>query len=427
MRSLSTMLASVLVACAALAGCGEDGFTEPRILGGQVVQPETLNLGRERYVQYCRQCHGDQGAGDGPAAPGLRPPPRNFQQGLFKFAAVPAGELPHDADLVRIVAGGLHGTAMLPWQVPESDLGAIIQYIKTLSPRWQTGRPGPRILPTPDPWRGRREEAERRGFNVYHGLAECWSCHAAYGTRQEIFDAYREMRGAGSSDFRDDMYNPVLKDSQYGVNILPPEFLRDPVRSVRNRPAQCWSCHGDRGYEWIGRNLDHHELEDFYRIIASGIGGTAMPAWRDSLPEDQIWAMAYYVRSLAHMRDAPAGTRLRDRLTRQPAFVPPAAPAPAPAPAEGAAAPSGDSGDAGPGFGVSAEGADRTHPPGWTDTSDGGVPQGDGGPGFGVSAEGTDRTRPPGWNDPGAGDGGPRAAPTEGSGADPAPEAPATP
>lgn len=329
--------------------CDQHEITEPMVLGGRVVQPEVLNRGREKYVMYCRQCHGDQGDGRGPAASGLRPPVRDFTQGLFKFAAVPAGELPHDADLVRIVRSGLHGTAMIPWDVPEEDLDAIIQYIKTLSPRWASGRPGPRILPTPDPFRGRADAGIQRGFNVYHGLAECWSCHAAYGTRAEIFEAYRTMRGAGSADFRDDMYNPVLKDSQYRVNILPPEFLRDPVRSVRNTPAQCWVCHRDEGWSWVERNLRHHELDDYYRIIAAGIGGTAMPAWRDSLPEEDIWAMAYYVRSLAAMRDTPRAEQLRERMVSQPPFVPPAAPAaPAPAPpAAGdapapAAAPAGD-------------------------------------------------------------------------------------
>ncbi|MCC7538095.1 MAG: c-type cytochrome [Deltaproteobacteria bacterium] len=332
-----------------VSACDQHELTEPMVLGGRVVQPEVLNRGREKYVMYCRQCHGDQGDGRGPAAIGLRPVARDFTQGLFKFAAVPAGELPHDADLVRIVRSGLHGTAMLPWDVPDENLDAIIQYIKTFSPRWATGRPGTRISPTPDPFRNRPEAGIARGFNVYHGLAECWSCHAAYGTRSEIFEAYRVMRGAGSADFRDDMYNPVLKDSQYRVNILPPEFLRDPVRSVRNAPAQCWVCHRDEGWGWVERNLRHHELEDYYRIIASGIGGTAMPAWRDSLPEEDIWAMAYYVRSLASMRDTPRAEQLRQRLATQPAFQAPTppAPAPAPAPAGDTAAPAPDAADGG--------------------------------------------------------------------------------
>ena len=37
------------------------------------------------------------------------------------------------------------------------------------------------------------------------------------------------------SSFRDDLYNPVAKDSpEYGVKILPPDFLLNPVRSIKD-------------------------------------------------------------------------------------------------------------------------------------------------------------------------------------------------
>ena len=89
-----------------------------------------------------------KGDGKGPAAIGLRPPPRNFKQGQFKFAAVASGQLPNDEDLLRIVQKGLHGSAMLPWNdVPERDLIDIIQYIKTLSPKWAEKTPGEPIVP----------------------------------------------------------------------------------------------------------------------------------------------------------------------------------------------------------------------------------------------------------------------------------------
>src|SRR5262249_13908065 len=84
-------------------GCEKAQFTQPMKLGGRMVSAETLNHGREGFMLYCYACHGEKGDGHGPAAPGLRPPPRDFKLGIFKFAAVAPGQLPNDDDLVRIV------------------------------------------------------------------------------------------------------------------------------------------------------------------------------------------------------------------------------------------------------------------------------------------------------------------------------------
>ena len=64
----------------------------------------------------------------------------------------------------------------------------------------------------------------------------------------------REMRG--------DLYFPVAKDSDYGVKILPPDFTFNELRG--------------------GETLD-----DIYRAVAAGIGGTAMPTWKNVLPESR--------------------------------------------------------------------------------------------------------------------------------------------
>ena len=240
---------------------------------------------------YCRACHGEKGDGKGPSSPGLRPPPRDFTAGAFKFAAVQGGSLPRDEDLVRIAKGGLHGTAMLAWDVPDRTLADIVQYLKTFSPRWKEEEPGEAVLPTPDPWAGRAEQGLARGRLLYHGLAQCLGCHPAYASRREIDEASRALTGNATTDFRPDMYGSVMKESDYGVKILPPDFTRAELRSIR--PG--------------------HRLEDLYRVIASGVGGTAMPTWKGSLPEEDIWALAHYVDSLVAVRDRPEAADLRRR------------------------------------------------------------------------------------------------------------------
>ncbi len=288
-RRLAPLAAAL--ALAACKGYRPTSFTQPMKLGGKMVSPETLTAGETGYMLYCRTCHGEKGDGKGPSSPGLRPPPRDFTLGTFKFAAVPGGTLPHDEDLVRIVKGGLHGTAMLAWDVPDRTLSEIVQYVKTFSPRWKDEEPGDAVVATPDPWQGRAAEGTARGRKLYHGLAQCLGCHPAYASKAEIFADTKELTGTGTADFRDDMYGSVLKESDYGVKILPPDFTRVELRSVR----------------------DGHRLEDLYRVIASGVGGTAMPTWKGSLPEEDIWALVHYVSSLVDLKGTPALAELAAR------------------------------------------------------------------------------------------------------------------
>ncbi len=277
-------------------------FTAPVTLGGRVVAPAALERGRATFTHFCRPCHGDAGDGHGTAAAGLSPPPRDLRLGVYKFAAVSAGQLPNDADFVRTIRQGLHGTAMLAWQVPDAELDDLIQYVKAFAPRWRNESPGDPIAASPDPWVGREADADARGERVYHGLAQCAvACHPAYATRAEIYAFTKELTGNELRELRADLYQPVPKDSDYGVKILPPDFTFNELRG------------GDR-------------LADIYRAVACGIGGTAMPTWKNVLPEADLWAMAHYVASLAALRDTPGAQALAERLRDQPPRTPPPPP-----------------------------------------------------------------------------------------------------
>jgi mono/diheme cytochrome c family protein len=315
---------------AGTTGCGEKKFKGAMILSGQKVSSEKLEHGREVYVHYCRACHGDDGDGNGASVKmGLRPPPRDFRAGQFKFGSV-AGGLPSDEDFKRIIKHGLKGTAMLPWDLDEPDLDAVIQYIKTFSPRWQPPKfkQGAAVVPSrPDPWIGAREvEGIARGKYVYHQKAQCGSCHPNYVTRNELSSFNMKDTGAPITEFRDDMYGSVLKESQYKVDakldakgeytggypikLLPPDFVRDDVRSVRMFSRET-------------------ALEDLYRVIAGGINGTPMPQWKGTVFEpghdsdDDIWALAHFVYDLIKMKGTPAAIQWRMQMSAQPAWVPP--------------------------------------------------------------------------------------------------------
>jgi hypothetical protein len=88
----------------------------------------------------------------------------------------------------------------------------------------------------------------------------------------------------------------------------------------------------------VGTIVDGRELtaamqrEDLYRTIGAGIGGAAMPQWKGSLPEDSLWALVYYVQSLASLRGTPAALELRHKLDSQGPWALPTQKAPLSAP-----------------------------------------------------------------------------------------------
>jgi len=290
-----------------LAGCSKPTFTQPMTLAGQQVSADVLEHGKEEYTLYCRACHGESGDGNGPSSFGLRPPPRDFTKAQFKFGWVTDG-MPHDEDLRRIVKSGLHGTAMLPWDMPDRELDPILAYIKTFdATTWNETGLGTQMVAPADPWTGRAEEAQARGKQLYHGTAQCWTCHPAYATKQELFEIRQ------SSDFRPGLYEGEAKKSQFTkhdheVMILPPDFTFSELRSIRDESA----------------------LTDTFSLIAAGIPGTAMPSWKGSLPDEDIWAIAHYVDSLRRLRNTPEAASLRKQLMEQPEFVAPAPAEPAP-------------------------------------------------------------------------------------------------
>lgn len=130
------------LAMLAMLGCTEPApaFTEPLTLGGREVSADTLNQGRDLYGKYCVSCHGETGAGDGPAARSLKWPPRDFRIAKFSFvdSSAEEGKLPTHEALVDRIRSGVPDRGMPPWTgMREEDLSALADYIKTFSPAWR--------------------------------------------------------------------------------------------------------------------------------------------------------------------------------------------------------------------------------------------------------------------------------------------------
>ncbi len=310
-------LLGVIGLAATLVSCATDVWGPEELLRGvSSKEAATLKRGREQYSLYCVGCHGENGDGEGPAARLLSPKPRDFRKGRVKFAAVPAGTLPRDEDLLVTINHGLAGTSMPSWNlIGEEDKRAIIAYLKTFSEIWQKEAPGTPVPVKPDPWRKRPERGVAEGERVYHGLAACSSCHPAYVLKPAIAE-HMKSYDISFTGFRADLYDSVEKESDWGAPIRPPDFLVDRTKSATTK-------------------------DELVRVIAAGVGGTAMPSWGATLTHQQIWGLAYYVESLIQKRASSEGFALKKSLAEQPDFNPPPPP-PEPSPPAPASASSAD-------------------------------------------------------------------------------------
>ena len=215
--------------------------------------------GKAPYDKYCSQCHGETGNGQGHATGRVKPTPRDFTSGKYKFRTTPSGMLPTDADLTRVIRHGLPYTSMPGWpNLTDAEVQDIIAYLKTFSDAFQNpAKHGEPIeIPAPPPM---TEESVTRGRTVYEAQG-CAACHGELG------------RGDGRSA-------PTLKDD-WGHHI---------------RPA-------DMSHRWTFRGGPTRE--DMFRTFSTGVNGTPMPSYAESLAVDQRWDLVNYMASLGD-GDAP--------------------------------------------------------------------------------------------------------------------------
>ena len=81
------------------------------------------------YAERCAPCHGDAGAGDGPAAAALEPRPRNFRDASFWANRT-------DDQLRQVVRDGKPGTMMSPFKdaLSQPEIDAVVVYVRGFAP-----------------------------------------------------------------------------------------------------------------------------------------------------------------------------------------------------------------------------------------------------------------------------------------------------
>jgi mono/diheme cytochrome c family protein len=252
-----------------------DGVTghsrRPKASGPTPIAGSDLHL-RGRYVfqRHCAVCHGRWGDGRGEMSVGMRPRPRDFTTGVFKFRSTPSGFLPTDEDLRRTLRRGIANSSMPAFgSLTENEVEAVIAYIKTLSPRWMDGTASDATqdLGMEPSWLGDPVgSAGHRAAGEVTFVTHCAPCHGVAGDGvSAVADSLEDIWGQPS----------------------PPADLRST--SLKSGP----------------------EPIDVFRTLSTGLDGSPMPSFAESLSAVQRWDLVAYLFGLRRSNETPCASETR--------------------------------------------------------------------------------------------------------------------
>ncbi len=218
-------------------------------------------LGKKVYESRCTICHGSKGSGNG--AIGIIDKdkksgrvwtiyPRDFTIGVFKFRTTPTGCLPVDKDILGIIKNGISRSGMPSHKdIPSKEMDAVTAYLKTLSERWEEEDLCEPIAAKKPEWVGRSASVEK-GKKIYEEM-KCWECHGYDG----------KGNGPKSNELKDDWGKPI-----WPFNFTTGELKRGS------------------------------SSENIYITFTTGLDGTGMPSYEDSLNEEDRWHLVSYTLKL---------------------------------------------------------------------------------------------------------------------------------
>lgn len=217
--------------------------------------------GKKIYESRCLICHGQ--AGDGKGAVGIididkntdRPwtiYPRDLTVGVYKFRSTATGCLPDDKDIMNIISNGITKSGMPShFDIPATELTSVVEYVKSFSFRFEEEDTCDTIAIKKPDWVGTRASVNK-GRAIYDSM-KCWECHGSLGRGD----------GSKSGELIDDWGNP----------IWPFDFSTAELK---------------RGTS----------PENVYITFTSGLDGTGMPSYEDSLNEEERWHLVSYTLKL---------------------------------------------------------------------------------------------------------------------------------
>ena len=289
----------------------EEGQPTPLI---DIASSENLQHGARVYNARCAGCHGVTGDGNGPAGEHLRPRPRDYRRGIFKFTSTAYGAKPARQDLIRTIRRGAKGTSMpaFPWMSQE-DLNAVIDYVVFLSRRGEVEKDVVLMAMEYD----EDEDIEFFEFtDAMDSSIESWG----------VADANVVLPVTAEPAYSDDSVTEGRRlflsqgcskchgvDGKGQVEWLNPEFLaKQETLPEAEREQINFDAWGEPApaADLTARMLHGGRRPiDIYRRIYTGINGTPMPAFGDlfAAEPDNIWYLVHYVRHVIEGGDPIAG------------------------------------------------------------------------------------------------------------------------
>ena len=230
--------------------------------GNEDAASETLlKEGKQYYNMNCRICHGAKGNGKGfvdiiryaeKNGRVIETFPRDFTFGVFKFRTSSTGCLPSPEDLQRTIKDGIDRSFMPPQKkISDEQLQGVAEYVMSFSARFQEEDLCDVITAVKPDYVGSAKSIDK-GREVYKRM-KCFECHGSEG----------EGDGPKANEIKDD----------WGKKILPFNFVDGNLK---------------RG----------SSAENIYMTFTTGLDGSGMPSYEDSLTEEERWNIVSYTMKL---------------------------------------------------------------------------------------------------------------------------------
>lgn len=235
------------------------------LFGVAVVNTQSVNAaedpGKQIFQTNCSECHGEQGDSKGfvcfntkveKSGRQIVTYTRDFTAGVFKFRTTSTGCLPLQKDLEDTLKRGIAPSFMPSFQDLSSQQTAdVLAHVMTFSERWEEEDPCDPI-PILKPSYVGSPGSVKRGEQVYKEM-KCWECHGDTGKGD----------GVKSKELKDD----------FGRNIVPFDFTTGELKRGTSPEA-------------------------IYITFTSGLDGTGMASFQDSLSEEDRWHLVSHTLKL---------------------------------------------------------------------------------------------------------------------------------
>jgi cytochrome c oxidase cbb3-type subunit 2 len=235
------------------------------LFGVAVVNTQAVDAGEAEgkaiYQANCAECHGDQGDSKGFVCFNTKVEKggrlivtyaRDFTAGVFKFRTTSTGCLPLEEDLEGTLKRGIAPSFMPSFEdLSPGETTDVLDHVMTFSERWEEEDPCDPIL-TSKPYYVGDPASVKRGEQVYKEM-KCWECHGDTGKGD----------GTKSHELKDD----------FERKIVPFDFTSGELK---------------RGTS----------AEAIYITFSTGLDGSGMPSYEDSLKEEDRWHLVSHTLKL---------------------------------------------------------------------------------------------------------------------------------